>query len=68
MKTIILEIPEEKYEFFIELFEQLGVEVTDEMEIPEEHKEIVRERIKNSNPDDLIPWKEARKQLRFNRP
>ncbi len=38
---------------------------TEELPIPEEHKAIVRERIRNSNPDDLIPWEEARKQLRF---
>ena len=36
-----------------------------ELTIPEWHKAIVRERILNSKPEDLIPWKEARKQLRF---
>lgn len=58
MKTITLEIPEEKYDFFMELFEQLGVEVTDEMEIPEEHKEIVRERIEEykKNPGNTLDF------------
>ncbi len=36
-----------------------------ELPIPEWQKNIVRDRIKNSKPEDLIPWEEARKQLRF---
>ena len=40
---------------------------TDPLELPihEGHKTIVREWILNSNPEDLILWEEARKQLRF---
>jgi hypothetical protein len=34
-----------------------------EYDIPEEHKEIVRERIRNSKPENLIPWKKAKKML-----
>jgi hypothetical protein len=65
MREITLKIPEEKFEFYMELFEQLGLETGFEYEIPEQHKEIVRERIKNSRPEDLIPWEEARKKLKF---
>ena len=50
----------------MELVKQLGFEVTkDEVVIPEEHKAIVRERIKNAKPEDYIPWEEARTQLKF---
>jgi hypothetical protein len=65
MREVTLKIPEEKFEFYMELFEQLGLETGFEYKIPEEHKEIVRERIKNSRPEDLIPWEEARKKLKF---
>jgi len=65
MREITLKIPEEKFEFYMELFEQLGLETGFEYEIPEQHKEMVRERIKNSRPEDLIPWEEARKKLKF---
>jgi hypothetical protein len=65
MREVTLKIPEEKLEFYLELFEQLGLETEFEFEIPEEHKEIVRERIRNSKPEDLIPWEEARKTLKF---
>lgn len=40
-------------------------EVEDDIVVPEWHKEIVRERIKNAKPEDYIPWEEARKQLKF---
>ncbi|VAX34919.1 hypothetical protein MNBD_UNCLBAC01-295 [hydrothermal vent metagenome] len=62
---ITLDIPDNKYQFFIELINNLGFDKSEDIHIPEEHKAIVRERILNSNPEELIPWKEARKQLRF---
>ena len=65
MKEVTLKIPDDKYRFFMELISNLGFDRVEERSIPEEHKNIVRERIKNSNPVELIPWEEARKQLRF---
>lgn len=65
MKQITLNIPDNKYQFFIELVNNLGFDKPEEIHIPEEHKAIVRARILNSKPEELIPWKEARKQLRF---
>jgi hypothetical protein len=65
MKQVTLNIPDNKYRFFIELVQNLGFEKAEEMDIPEEHKAIVRERIRKSKPENLIPWDEARKQLRF---
>jgi hypothetical protein len=64
MKEITLKIPESKFGFFMELIKNLGFDTADDIEIPEEHKAIVRERIKNSKPEDMMPWKEARKQLK----
>lgn len=65
MKQITLNIPDNKYQFFIELIANLGFEKSAELDISQEHKAIVRERITNSKPVELIPWHEARKQLRF---
>jgi len=43
-----------------------GVRVTKgDVVVPEKHKAIVRERIKNTTPKDFIPWDEARAQLKF---
>ena len=63
MKEVTLKIPDKKLGFFMELIKQLGFEVSEEVEIPEEHKAIVRERIKTANAEEMIPWKEARKQF-----
>lgn len=64
MKEITLKIPDKKLDFFLELVEQLGLEVAGEGEVSEEHKSIVRERIKNSKSEDLITWEEAKKQVK----
>ena len=66
MKEITLKIPEDKYAFFMEVFNQLGLEVSDDdFVIPEWQKEVVIERIKKNKKEDLIPWEEARKQFTF---
>lgn len=65
MKEITLKIPESKLGFFLELVSQLGFEVAQEVDIPEEHKAIVRERIKTANPEEAVSWKEARTQFTY---
>jgi len=68
MKEIILKVPDHKVNFVMELIEQLGLEVSSEvMEIPEEHKDIVRERIKYSkeNPDRLLEWDQVKDSFKL---
>lgn len=65
MKEVTLKIPDKKLNFFMELVRQLGFEVSEEVEISEEHKAIVRERIKTAKPEDMVPWKDARKQFSY---
>ena len=67
MREVTLRIPDDKYDFFMELFEQLGLEKSDEFEIPEAHKEIVRERIRKSeeNPDILLNWEDVKDTFRL---
>ena len=65
MKEVTLKIPEKKLTFFLELRKQLGFEVAgNDVVIPEEHKKIVRERIKYTNPETYVSWEEARRQLK----
>lgn len=65
MKEVTLKIPDKKLNFFLELVTQLGFEVNHAEEIHEEHKSIVIERIKTAKPEDMIAWKDARKQFTF---
>lgn len=67
MREVTLKIPEEKFEFYMELFGQLGIETEFDYKIPEEHKEIVRERIRNANenPDQLLDWDEVKDDFDF---
>ena len=64
MKQVTLRIPDQKYDEFIELVEEMGIEIEDS-NITTEQKEIVRERIRTARADEMIPWDEARKQFVF---
>lgn len=66
MREVTIKLPEERYEFVMELLANLGLEVASDMEIPEWQKNMVRERIAEyeANPDIAIPWNEARKQIK----
>jgi len=68
MKEIILKVPDQKVEFVMELVKQLGLEVeTEDVEIPEDHKTIVRERISksNENPDRLLDWNDVESEFKI---
>lgn len=67
MKEITLKIPDNKVEFFMELIKQLGLEFSEEKDILEEHKHIVRERIKMSvgSPSRLIEWDAIKDDFKF---
>lgn len=68
MKEIILKVPEQKVDFVMELIEQLGLEVSSEiMEIPEEHKAIVKERMQKSkeHPERLLDWEKVKDNFRL---
>ena len=48
-----------------QLFSLLQQEREDNMPIPEEHKKLVRQRIKyyNKHPEELVDWDNAKKRL-----
>ena len=64
MKRVIVNVPDDKLEEFLRLMNSIGCEIAEEdFEIPEWHKEIVLERIKNTKEEDFIPWEQVRKDL-----
>jgi hypothetical protein len=67
MKEVTIKIPDKKFSFFMELFKQLGLEVAEGAEIPEEHKKAVLERMKRSeqDPNRLKDWDEVQDSFRF---
>lgn len=65
MKQVLLNIPENRYEFFMELVEQLGLESTELEIIPEWQKQIVLERIKTTKPEEYLSWEEIERELKL---
>jgi len=69
MKQIILRIPDNKYSFFIELLKNFDFVTIEKegMDIPEEQKNKVRERMKKSqsDPSRLLKWDEVKKKIKF---
>ena len=65
MTQIVLNIPENKVSFFLELIEQLGYINSDEnIIITEEDKKVVRKRVKNFDRKKMVAWKDAHKSLK----
>ncbi len=62
MREVILKIPEDRYDFVMELIENLGLEVEKEIEIPEWQKNMVRERMAEykKNPDIALNWDDVK--------
>jgi len=56
MKEVTLKIPDSKFNFFMELVKNLGFVKTNDIDIPEKDKALVRERMKNSKADELLDW------------
>jgi hypothetical protein len=67
MKQLTLNIPDNQYAFFLELVQKLGFVKIEELDVPEEHKTIVRERMKKSrqDPDRLLDWEQAEGNFRL---
>ncbi len=65
MKKVTLHIPDHKYLFFMELLQNLGFDKSEDIEVPEWQKEVVRNRIKNTNPEEYLSWEEVENQLKI---
>jgi hypothetical protein len=65
MKEVTVKVPEDKVEFFMNLMKELGIEEADMNNVPEEHQNIVRERIKTEDPEEMESWDSARNQFEY---
>lgn len=65
---VTLNIDDSKAAFLLELLGSLGyvtIDTDEQMEVPEWHKEVVRQRIKDAKPEDYITWDEMKKKIKL---
>jgi hypothetical protein len=60
MTQVVLNIPDKEIDFFMKLVKKFKYQLVNSQEelntIPEEHKKLVRSRIKNSKASELLDW------------
>jgi hypothetical protein len=63
MARIVVNVPDEKLAEFTQAMNAMGFRSREEdFVVPEWHKEIVRESIKNTKEEDYIPFEEIKKK------
>jgi hypothetical protein len=65
---VTLDIDDSKAAFLLELLSSLDyvtIDTDTQFEVPEWHKEIVRQRIKDATPNDYITWDEMKKKIKL---
>jgi hypothetical protein len=68
MKNISISVPDSEYNSLLHLLKSISfvkVQETDDFTIPEQHKEIVLERMKTATNSDFTDWDTVKKTLRF---
>lgn len=67
MKQITVTLPDSFYNSFINFFKHIPeVSIHEEViedEVPKWQQDLVLNRIKNSKPEDYIPWEDVQKEL-----
>lgn len=64
MKQIIVNVPDEKMDFFLELLNSLDfMKTNDDQAIPEEQQELVLSRIKNAKKSDYLNWDDVKDKI-----
>lgn len=70
MTEFVVQVPEEQEQFFIELLNKLNFKhrssESDEVQVPEWHKEIVRQRRKETKREEYIDWNTTMQKLEEN--
>ena len=64
MKQIVLLVPEEKYDFFVELLNSIDFVSIDDISIPESHKNLVRQRKQTSTAGSFKNWDDVKHQFK----
>ncbi len=70
MIPVTVAVPENKLMFFKELLNSLNFKEIDateqvDFDIPKEHKKLVMERIKNSNPENWLRWDDVQDSFKL---
>jgi hypothetical protein len=67
MKQVTLNLPENKFEFFMELVKNLGFVNVNEVVISEEQKQLIRNRIAASinDPERLYDWDDVKNEFKL---
>lgn len=70
MKTYSITIPDNKEKVFIEWMKNLAFvkqieQQSNSIDIPEEHKEIIRQRIKTTRKKDMLDWEQEKDNFRL---
>jgi len=68
MKQLTINVTDSKYSFFVELIGNMDfLQILDDKEIPQEHKDIINERLEKikENPDRLLNWNKVKHQIKF---
>ncbi len=68
MKQLTINVTDSKYSFFVELIGNMDfLQILDDKEIPQEHKDIIDERLEKikENPDRLLNWNKVKHQIKF---
>lgn len=65
MSTITIELLNDKAIHLLQDLELLNIIriSNNDIDVPDWHKDIVRERIKNAKPEDLVDWESLEKKL-----
>lgn len=64
MPRVVINVPDEKLAEFNQVMHSMGFQPKEEdFVVPEWHKEIVRESIRNTKEEDYIPWEEVKRKL-----
>lgn len=71
MKNFTITIPDNKENIFIEMMKSISfvqnIQVSNDIDISEEHKEIVRKRIKRmeENPESCLSWEDIERKIKL---
>jgi hypothetical protein len=66
MKQITLSVPEERYAFILELLNSIDFVSLENLDIPEDHKEMVRERKRTATIDSIKNWDDVKTKFKVN--
>ncbi len=63
MKQIVVSVPDEKYDFVMELMNSMDfVTISDSIDIPKEHQLLVSQRKQTANSDRMHDWDKLKHQ------